>query len=413
MATTFEVLYLGTGPEIDTVEGNVESENDSALVGMTFGSAEAPLAYGSQRTLSPGDFSGGSSTMYDIDNTLANDTFSIDGGPDQTFDGLAVYNATITYTDGTPPATITATVFQDTAGNIYLAPETTTNADYSAMIAAPIESITLDSIFPTTSNRMLAERQSTDFVCYSSGTKILTEHGEVAVEHLKAGDLVVTLDRGLQPIRWIHTSDHLLKDTAADAKPILIAAGALGSGRPEQDLIVSPQHRILVGGHKQLDAVVETEAFAMAKSLTKLKGIRTMRGKSKVTWIHFACDRHEIVFANGCLSESLLLGPMVVNGFTDAERQEVTGIFGHASAPDAALNGPPALKCLKSKDIVRPPEKSPEEKKWRIAKEIRKWDVDAAMERYEAGRLREADRKRQTTMLRPAGLKQDCLTGGR
>lgn len=157
MATTFEVLYLGTAPEIDTVEGNVVSENDDAIVGMTFGSAEDPLAFGMQRTFSPVDYSGGSNTMYDIDNSLSDDTFSIDGGPAQTFDGLAVYNATITYTDGTPPATITATVFQDTAGNLYLAPETSTNADYFAMTAAPIESITLDSIFTTTTNRMLAD----------------------------------------------------------------------------------------------------------------------------------------------------------------------------------------------------------------------------------------------------------------
>ena len=99
MATTFEVLYLGIGPRIDDVEGNNLSENDSVLVGQTYGSSSEPLAFGAQSTLSPVDFSGGTTNMYDVDNTLSYDTFSIDGGPPQTLDGLAVYNATITDTD--------------------------------------------------------------------------------------------------------------------------------------------------------------------------------------------------------------------------------------------------------------------------------------------------------------------------
>ncbi len=391
MATTFEVLYLGTAPEIDTVEGNVVSENDGALVGMTFGSAGDPLAFGAQRTFSPVDYSGGTADMYDIDNTLSNDTFSIDGGPAQTFDGLAVYNATITYTDGTPPATITATVFQDTAGNIYLAPEIAAGADYSAMIAAPIESITLDSIYTTTSNRLVADRQSTNFVCYAGGTKILTERGEILVEQLNAGDLVLTLDRGPQPIRWTRCDQHPLDDTEDDTKPVQIKAGAIGHSLPSHDLIVSPQHRILVGGCGQLDGVFDGQRFAPAKSLTAVPGIRHMKGKTQITWVHFACDRHEVVTANGCLSESLLLGPMVVNGMSADERRELTDLFGTAPTPDAALNGPPARKCLTVGAVRHQLALHRTAKGRLLAEEIRKWDVDLAMQQYETERLRKAE----------------------
>ena len=156
LATTFEVLYLGTAAEIDTTEGNLLAEDASILVGQTFGGPGAALAY-QQHTLSPVDYSGGQSDRYNIDNATANDTFSIDGGPAQTFDGLAVYNATLTYTDGTPDATITAVVFQDMSGNLYLAPESSANSDYSAMLAGPIESLTLDSIYTISVANLLAD----------------------------------------------------------------------------------------------------------------------------------------------------------------------------------------------------------------------------------------------------------------
>lgn len=113
---------------------------------------------------------------------------------------------------------------------------------------------------------------------------------------------------GAQEIRWVRSGDHPLEQVDAEEKPVLIAAGALGDGRPTSDLVVSPQHRVLVGGHAQLQDWFRSEAFVPAKSLTNLPGIRHMKGKKTITWFHFACDRHEVVFANGCLSESLLFG---------------------------------------------------------------------------------------------------------
>jgi hypothetical protein len=212
--------------------------------------------------------------------------------------------------------------------------------------------------------------------CYAPGTMIDTPDGPCAVEALQVGDLVMTLDHGPQAIRWVHSGHQPLEAVDVDAKPVLIAAGALGHKLPGQDLIVSPQHRMLVGGHRQLQGQFKNEALVPAKSLTKLRGIRHMRGKPKITWIHFACDRHEIVFANGCLSESLLLGPMVVNGLTAAAQQEVNDIFGPAPTPGAALNGPPALECLKVGAAQWQLEKGFKLKRPQISKEIKKWDVD-------------------------------------
>jgi hypothetical protein len=217
-----------------------------------------------------------------------------------------------------------------------------------------------------------------------------TPDGPRAVETLHPGDLVLTADHGPRAIRWVRSSDHALEEADVDDKPVQIKAGALGRNRPTQDLIVSPQHRILVGGAGQLDSVFACEAFAPAKSLTALPGIRHMKGKRGITWIHFACDCHEVVMANGCLSESLLLGPMVVNGLNATERRTLTDIFGPAAMPGAALSGTPARECLKVGAVKRQLAMHRKEKGRLVAKEIRKWDCDLATERHEADRLYEA-----------------------
>ena len=187
--------------------------------------------------------------------------------------------------------------------------------------------------------------------CYAPGIRIDTPDGPRAVETLRPGDLVSTLDHGPQELLWTSRREQPLDGTARDARPVMIRANALGPGRPVSDLIVSPQHRIFVGGHGQLQAMFPSESLVPAKSLTDLPGVRPMMGRQNITWIHFALGGHQVVFANGCLSESLLLGPMVVNGLTGFQRQSLYHMFG--TRDDGPLNGPPVRPCLNPSQAKR------------------------------------------------------------
>lgn len=182
--------------------------------------------------------------------------------------------------------------------------------------------------------------------CFAPGTMIETPNGPRSVESLKPGNQVLTLDHGPRAILWTQSVKQKFTCDGIEDKPILIRAGALGPGRPKQDLVVSPQHRVLVGAFGQLPAAFDQEAFVPAKALTGLRRVRAMRGRETMTWVHFACARHEIVIANGCLTESLLLGPMVLNGLGNEDLGELAGIYGRWKS-GASLNGPPARKCLK------------------------------------------------------------------
>ncbi|MFY0633594.1 MAG: Hint domain-containing protein [Vannielia sp.] len=133
--------------------------------------------------------------------------------------------------------------------------------------------------------------------CFAPGTMIACEGGARPVESLKAGDRVLTRDRGLLPLVWVGS-----KSVAGlgDFAPIRIRAGALGNSR---DLVVSPQHRILIEGWRAEMCFGEAEVLVSAKSLIGHDGVHSAPCR-EVTWWHLMFDTHEIIEAEGVPTES-------------------------------------------------------------------------------------------------------------
>ena len=166
-------------------------------------------------------------------------------------------------------------------------------------------------------------------MCFTRGTKLTTSTGDVAIEELQVGDLVQTLDHGLQPIQWIGTRKlgkaELL--AAPNMVPIRVRQGALGNGLPEQDLIVSPQHRILIKSQISERMFGKAEVLVAAKHLTDIDGIELAEDLEDVEYIHVLCAQHEILFSNGAATESLYTGPQALKSISEAARQEVFALF--------------------------------------------------------------------------------------
>lgn len=138
---------------------------------------------------------------------------------------------------------------------------------------APPEGVTLTYV--ASSNQDYASMVP----CFTPGTQIETPDGPRPVESLRVGDAVLTLDHGAQPLRWI-ARRHLNAgdiDLRPELCPIRIAAGALGPGRPAQDLVVSPQHRILLRSRIVERMTAEPEVLIAARHLTALPGISVLR----------------------------------------------------------------------------------------------------------------------------------------
>lgn len=188
--------------------------------------------------------------------------------------------------------------------------------------------------------------------CFAAGTLIATPTGPYPVEDLRPGDLVVTLDCGPMPVRVLRHHVSRRRHQSEQDVPVLIGAGAFGSGCPERDLVVSPQHRVLVGAVGQLAGSLDGEWLVPAKALCKLPRVRRKAEQRRVLWYHFALDTHALVSAEGCWTESLLLGRMVMPGLTGLQRQLLQFHFRDQSR-QAALNGPPARPLLSVSEAAK------------------------------------------------------------
>lgn len=73
------------------------------------------------------------------------------------------------------------------------------------------------------------------------GTIVLTLDGEIPVEHLNAGDRVITRDTGIATLRAVHMRE-------VTFTPYKISADRLGDGRPVADTFVAADQHILVRG---------------------------------------------------------------------------------------------------------------------------------------------------------------------
>lgn len=155
--------------------------------------------------------------------------------------------------------------------------------------------------------------------CFAAGTRIATERGEVAVEDLQVGEMILTMDSGMKPIGWIGRSTVV---GTGEFAPIRIKAGAIGNVR---DLVVSPRHRILVRGWNAVTGSDEAEVLVPAIHL--IDGDRIVVDRvSEVDYFHILFDQHEVIFSDGAATESFFPGAQVLEG--DAElRRELQALF--------------------------------------------------------------------------------------
>ncbi|AUM75703.1 hemolysin [Paracoccus jeotgali] len=185
---------------------------------------------------------------------------------------------------------------------------------------------------------------NTNVVCFGADALIMADGDEVAAGDLQVGDLVETRDDGLQAIRWIGKR-HLDADTLAaypNLRPIRIRAGALGDGLPHSDLIVSPQHRILVRSRIAMKMFGAAEVLVAAKQLVQLDGIDIATDLDSVTYVHFLFDRHQIVLSNGAETESMFTGEEALRSVGPQALAEIMAIFpelaqNHAEAVSARM----------------------------------------------------------------------------
>ncbi|WP_137125848.1 Hint domain-containing protein [Roseomonas sp. HF4] len=167
----------------------------------------------------------------------------------------------------------------------------------SGAISNGQDTIYFDNSLNTIAQGSLYQPPDPEEPCFATGTLIATARGEIPVEDLRVGDLVLTAHGGaaLQPIVWIgHSRVNVAKQrNRAAVAPILIRAGALADGVPHRDLRVSPEHAMFLDGR-----------LVPAKHLVNGTTIVQELWCPEVTYWHVELPAHGLLVAEGAMSES-------------------------------------------------------------------------------------------------------------
>jgi hypothetical protein len=166
-------------------------------------------------------------------------------------------------------------------------------------------------------------------ICFTPETLIATEYGPRAIAQLQSGDHILTRDNGPQEILWrghrrmsgarLHVMPHL--------RPIRFATGALGFGRPDQELLVSPQHRMLIKGQAALALFNTPEVLVAAQDLVNDRTIMVDHSAREVTYVHILLAQHNIVWANGLETESFHPSNTALDTVADDQRAGLMDIL--------------------------------------------------------------------------------------
>jgi hypothetical protein len=134
--------------------------------------------------------------------------------------------------------------------------------------------------------------------CLVRGSLIETAAGDVAIEHLAAGDLIRTEDGRLTPVRWVGRRAYAKPADGPwprNVDPVLVKASALASGVPTRDVFLSPHHALFVDGYL-------IPVRFLINGATIRQGAYEDDG---LEYFHVECAAHEVMFANGLPVETL------------------------------------------------------------------------------------------------------------
>lgn len=190
-------------------------------------------------------------------------------------------------------------------------------------------------------------------ICFTPGTRITTPEGPKPIETLREGDYVQTRDSGAQQIQWIGsrrmTGARLF--AMPRLRPIRIKPGALGIERPDQELIVSPEHRMLVRGAAARALFNAPEVLVRARDLVNGGTVAVDSMLREVTYVHLLLPGHEVIWANGVETESFHPANAALDMLGEGDRARLL-----AALPEVACDphgfGPMARRNLSASEAA-------------------------------------------------------------
>jgi hypothetical protein len=149
------------------------------------------------------------------------------------------------------------------------------------------------------------------------------------IQVLRDGDKVQTKDNGARDILWIGsrrmTGARLF--AMPHLRPVRIKAGALGVERPDEELLVSPEHRMVIQGDEARALFNTSEILVAAKDLINGTSITVDVNIPQVTYVHLLLPDHQVLWANGVETESFHPANASLKTLEAEDRMRLLGQF--------------------------------------------------------------------------------------
>jgi len=184
---------------------------------------------------------------------------------------------------------------------------------------------TMQDSFGNTDSAIVTVSQ---MACFTKGTEVMTPQGPKLIEGLAPGDMVLTRDDGPQPLMWVGRSHCKV---TPENRPIRFKAGTLDT---DKDLIVSPNHRMLVTDVWAELLFADNEVLVKAKDLVNDHSIIYDYSSDEVVYYHLLFSRHQLITTHGATSESYYPGQMTKDSFDADVEEELFRLFPELSGND-------------------------------------------------------------------------------
>ena len=109
-------------------------------------------------------------------------------------------------------------------------------------------------------------------------------------------------------------------------RPIRIRAGAFGVERPDQELLVSPDHRLLLRGDAARALFNTSEVLVAARDLVNGHSVNVDMGLREVSYIHILLPDHHVIRANGVETESFHPASAHFDALEDSDRRRLAAV---------------------------------------------------------------------------------------
>lgn len=254
--------------------------------------------------------------LADADDLVLDDTYTLDGNARQLRLTIAQSGEnSFVIADGSQAGTADNSLHLDCAITL-MGPD---GATFDVVVLVEVDTIdgAIENVFMLTLaplnpqndyrlvgiDRKAARTRMAEVACvsFTRGTHITMANGQqLPIEELKVGDKVLSRDDGAQVVRWIgQTTMRAIGDLA----PIVISKGTLNN---ENDLVVSPNHRLFI--YQRVDEVGAGRSEVLVKAKHLINGTTVTRQNGGfVDYFQLLFDDHQIIFAEGIAAESLLL----------------------------------------------------------------------------------------------------------